>query len=122
VSRSSGELDSRTRTLYVECDVDNSHGLLVPGSFVYLTVHVPIKSLPRVPVTALVMRGEKAFVAKVDDGGQVHFQPVTISRTDGSTATLADGLAVGERVATNLPGEVTEGGRIQPVQVASKSE
>jgi RND family efflux transporter MFP subunit len=121
VSRFSGELDPRTRTLFVECDVDNAQGFLVPGSFVYVTLHVPVKSLPRIPVNALMFRGDAAFVAKVDDGGAVHFRPVKVAATDGAMATVADGLALGEHVAMNLPGEVADGGRIQPVAAIAKA-
>jgi hypothetical protein len=34
--------------------------------------------------------------------------------------SLADGIGLGERVAMNLPGEVAEGGRIQPIAAAAK--
>jgi membrane fusion protein, multidrug efflux system len=121
VSRFSGELDPRTRTLYVECDVDNKPRLLVAGSFVYVTLHVAVKSLPQVPVTTIMMRGDNAFVARVEDGGAVHFRAVKIATTDGKTATISDGLALGEHIAMNLPGEVADGGRIQPVTPAVKS-
>ena len=33
ISRSAGSLDPRTRTLYIEIDVDNRDGFLVPGAF-----------------------------------------------------------------------------------------
>jgi RND family efflux transporter MFP subunit len=118
VSRSSGELDPKTRTLFVECDVPNPKGTLVPGSFVYLTLHVPVKSLPQVPVGALVFRGDNAFVAKVDNNA-VHFSPVKIATTDGSMASVSDGLALGETVAMNLPGEIGDGATIQPVTAAA---
>ncbi|HXQ50115.1 MAG TPA: efflux RND transporter periplasmic adaptor subunit [Stellaceae bacterium] len=119
MSRSSGELDPRTRTLYVECDIDNAQAFLVPGSFVYLTLHVPIERLPRIPVNALIMRGDNAFVAEVSDSGDVHFRPVKVASTDGIMATLGLGIATGARVAMNLPGEVTDGSRIQPVAAAA---
>jgi multidrug efflux pump subunit AcrA (membrane-fusion protein) len=121
VSRSGGQLDARSRTLYVEVDVDNAEGFLVPGSFVYLTLHVPIKSLPQVPASALMMRGDDAFVAKVDEAGTIHFARVKVQDTDGRVVRLADGVALGERVAINLPGDVTDGGRIQPIRVATKA-
>jgi RND family efflux transporter MFP subunit len=114
VSRSSGELDPKTRTLFVECDVPNPKGTLVPGSFVYLTLHVPVKSLPQVPVGALIFRGDNAFVAKVDNNA-VHFSPVKVATTDGSMASVSDGLTLGEKVAMNLPGEIGDGATIQPV-------
>ena len=45
IARTSDQLDPRTRTLFIELDVDNSEGFLVPGSFAYVTLHVPIAEL-----------------------------------------------------------------------------
>ena len=47
IARTSDELDPRTRTLFVELDVDNSEEFLVPGSFAYVTLHVPVTAIPR---------------------------------------------------------------------------
>ncbi len=38
IARTSGELDPRTRTLFVELEVDNKDHFLVPGSFAYVTL------------------------------------------------------------------------------------
>ena len=45
IARTSDQLDPRTRTLFVELEVDNSERFLVPGSFAYVTLHVPVTSL-----------------------------------------------------------------------------
>jgi len=118
ISRTAGTLDPRTRTLYIEIDVNNAQGFLVPGSFAYVTLHVPTKSYPQVPVSALVQRGGDSFVAKVEESGDVHFLPVKIAATDGAVISLADGIAAGDRVAIHLPNEVTDGTRIRPVNAA----
>ena len=47
IARTSDELDPRTRTLFVELEVDNSEHFLVPGSFAYVTLHVPVAAIPR---------------------------------------------------------------------------
>ena len=120
ISRTTGALDSRSRTLYIECDVDNAQGVIVPGGFVYLTLHVAMKSLPQIPINALIMRGDNAFVAKVDEHGDIHFTAVKIASTDGTMVSLADGIGLDERIAMNLPGEVADGGRIQPIAIAAK--
>ena len=49
IARTSGELDPRTRTLFVELEVDNADRFLVPGSFAYVTLHVPVPELPGDP-------------------------------------------------------------------------
>jgi hypothetical protein len=66
-----------------------------------------------VPVTGLVVRGTRTFVADVGEDQVVHLQPVTVARTDGIRAAIADGAKPGQRVALNLPDDVGDGGRIQ---------
>ncbi|MBV9827077.1 MAG: efflux RND transporter periplasmic adaptor subunit [Alphaproteobacteria bacterium] len=113
IARTSHELDPRTRTLFVELDVDNSEHFLVPGSFAYVTLHVPVQSYPEVPVTGLIVRGTKTFIADVATDQTVHLLPVQVARTDGIKASLADGAKPGQRVALNLPDDVVDGGRVQ---------
>ena len=65
IARTSDQLDPRTRTLFIELDVDNSEGFLVPGSFAYVTLHVPVPSYPEIPVAGLLVRGTNTFIATV---------------------------------------------------------
>jgi membrane fusion protein, multidrug efflux system len=120
VSRTTGALDPRTRTLYIEIDLDNAaaSNFLVAGSFANVVLHVPIKSYPQIPTNALVMRGDKSFVATVTPAGEVKFRPIRVVGTNGTAVDVAEGIAVGEKVAVNLPGDVTDGSRIQPITVA----
>lgn len=114
IARTSDELDPRTRTLFVELEVDNGDHFLVPGSFAYVTLHVPIRGYPEVPMAGLVVRGTRTFIADIGRDNTVHLQPVTVADTDGISASLAEGAVVGHRVALNLPDEVGDGGRVQP--------
>lgn len=114
IARTSNELDPRTRTLFVELDVDNHDHFLVPGSFAYVTLHVPVESLPQVPVAGLVVRGGKTMIASVDKDATVRLLPVVVAGTDGAVASLSSGAAVGEHVALNLPDEVSDGSRVRP--------
>lgn len=116
IARTSDQLDPRTRTLFTELEVDNSEGFLVPGSFAYVTLHVPVPSYPEIPVAGLVVRGTSTFIANVASDSTVRLQPVKVATTDGLRASLADGGRVGERVALNLPDEVSDGSRIRPIE------
>ena len=51
----------------------------------------------------------------VEVGALVHMRPVTVASTDGMRAMLAEGAKLGDKIAVNLPNEVSDGGRIQPV-------
>jgi RND family efflux transporter MFP subunit len=116
IARTSDQLDPRTRTLFTELDVDNSEGFLVPGSFAYVTLHVPVTSYPEIPVAGLLVRGTNTFIASVSADSMVRLQPVKVATTDGLRVSLAEGGRVGERVALNLPDEVSDGSRIRPIE------
>jgi membrane fusion protein (multidrug efflux system) len=116
IARSSDQLDPRTRTLFVELDVDNSEGFLVPGAFAYVILHVPVTAYPEIPVAALILRGTNTFIANVSGDNLVHLRPVKVATTDGLRAALAEGAQVGDRVALNLPDEVGDGSRVRPIE------
>jgi hypothetical protein len=46
----------------------------------------------------------------------VHIRPVTLAHSDGMRIALRDGVKVGQRVALNVPDEIVEGSRVQPVE------
>ena len=117
VTRMTGELEPRTRTMLIEVHLDNADGFFVPGSFAYVTLHVPIKSYIQIPVAGLITRGEDNIVGVLEND-VVRFRTVAVASTDGATVSLSGGLKAGERVVINLPNEVTNGSRVQPVTMA----
>jgi RND family efflux transporter MFP subunit len=117
VTRMTGELEPRTRTMLIEIHLDNADEFFTPGSFAYVTLHVPINSFIQVPVGALITRGEDNVVGVLEND-VVRFRTVSVASTDGAIVSLTDGLKAGERVVINLPNEVTNGSRVQPVTLA----
>jgi RND family efflux transporter MFP subunit len=119
IARTAGALDPKTRTLLIEMDVDNSQNFMVPGSFVYATLHLKVPSSPQIPVGGLIVRGADNFVATVDESGVVSFRKVRIGESDGANVSIVDGVKTGDKVAVNVPDEVGDGTHIQAV-LASK--
>jgi RND family efflux transporter MFP subunit len=119
VTRMTGELDPRTRTMLIEVHLDNADGFFTPGSFAYVTLHVPVTSYIQIPVSGLITRGEDNLVG-ILESDVVRFRTVKVASTDGAIVSLTDGLKAGERVAINLPNEVTNGSRVQPVSLAKR--
>lgn len=115
ITRVSGELAPRTRTMLTEIDVDNADGAILPGSFVRVSIRVKTPALPEIPVEALVTRQDKAFVPVVDGGGRLRYRPVNVADDDGKSVRLLDGVTVGERVALNVGNEVEDGAQVQVV-------
>ena len=113
ISRTSGTLDPRTRTLFIEIDLDNHDGFLVPGSFTYANLTVQVPSFPQIPVAALTQRGGKSQVAVLADGGVVQFRDVKIGDTDGTVINILEGVTPGDKLVLNAPNEVTSGSRVR---------
>jgi len=114
VSRMTGELETRTRTMQIEINIDNTEGFLVAGSFANVVLHIPIQSYPQIPVSGLLVRGNDSFVAMVEND-TLRYKPIRVATTDGNTVTVAEGLQKGDRIAINLPDEMTDGAKVQPI-------
>ncbi len=116
LTRVSGQLDPRTRTMLVEAVVDNKDRMFLGGSFAYMTLHVPVASSTQVPVGALITRGDDQFIAVVGADSRLHYIKVTVASTDGDTVTLATGVKPGTRIAVDLPAEATDGSLVHPAR------
>lgn len=102
VTRSSGVLAQDTRTLRIELHVPGD-GVLLPGSFVYVRLHVPRKDpAPIIPANALIVRKEGTLVARVVDGA-VTLVPVKVGRDFGKEIELLDGVSAGDEVVVQPP-------------------
>jgi membrane fusion protein, multidrug efflux system len=115
VTRTSGLIDPKTRTLLVEIDVDNPHNRILAGSFVQAELKVGTPRYIEIPSDALIVRGSQTFVAVVGPDNTVKFTQVVVADQTGETARLLSGLDEGERVARNLGERVPEGAKVQPV-------
>lgn len=114
VTRMTGELEQRTRTMLIEVHIDNASKFFVPGSFAYVTMRVPIESHAQIPVTALLTRDNESFVAVLEND-TLRMRPVKVASTNGGTISLAAGLTPGEKIAINVPDEITNGSRVQAI-------
>jgi membrane fusion protein, multidrug efflux system len=117
VARVSGELDTKTRMLLTEIDVDNSKGELVPGSFVQVSLDVKTPIFLQVPVEALITQGDKYFVPIVSVDGIVTNREVKVADDDGKMVRLLSGVNENEMAALNLGNNVTSGSHVRAVPV-----
>lgn len=119
VSRTNGELDTKTRTLLAEIDLDNREGRILAGSFVQVRLFVRIPPHVEIPAQALVIHGDKTFVGVVTPENRVTLRSVDIQESDGKTVRLRSGLDGGERVALHLGYSVEDGEHVQPVSAGA---
>jgi len=119
ITRVSGELDLRTRTLLAELDVNNEKGLLLAGSFAHVLLKLTAIPAVQIPAEALLMKNEKSMVAVLTSDNRVRFRPVVIADSDAKTVRLVSGLKLGEKVVLNPGWGISDGDQVQPVPMAA---
>jgi RND family efflux transporter MFP subunit len=90
--RNSNAIDTASRTLLVEVDVDNPVGQLLPGAYVFVHLQLPdqIGSMV-VPSNTIIFRKEGLQVAVVRNG-KADLIPVKIGRDYGNSVEIVSGL------------------------------
>jgi RND family efflux transporter MFP subunit len=116
VARTSGQLSPKTRTMLTEVDIQNDDHVIVPGSYVQVTLDVHVPPLLEIPAEALTTRADKPQVPTLDEQHRIHYKPVVVADDDGQTVRLASGLQPGERVALDLGGAAQDGSPVQVVE------
>ena len=112
--RTSSTIDTTTRTLLVEVDVDNPTGELLSGSYAQVHLKLPQSaSTYTIPVNTLLFRAEGLRVATVPDGKHVNLQPVTIGHDYGNEVEIVAGLSGNENVVVNPPDSLVAGEEIK---------
>ncbi len=113
VTRISGELDPKTRMMLVEIDVDNTKREVIPGSYLQIILQTPDQKNLSIPAEALVVRGGKYFVPVLDSLHQLHYQPVTVGKNDGSFVTIVSGVQKGDLIGLNVSPELAENQKVK---------
>lgn len=107
-------VDASTGTIKLRAAFPNGDRSLWPGQFVRVSLHlreqkdalvVPAQSVQTGPT------GQYVFVVKADMTTEI--RTVTVARTEGDTAVIADGLAPGEQVVTRGQLRLTPGAKVR---------
>jgi RND family efflux transporter MFP subunit len=108
--RNAESIDTGTRTLLSEVDVDNASGELKPGA--YAEVHFAIPAAARsliLPVNAFLFRSEGMQVGVVREGGKVALVPVVIGKDYGTEIEVVSGIDAKDQVILNPPDSLASG-------------
>jgi membrane fusion protein (multidrug efflux system) len=112
VVRLGAELDSDTRTLVVEAEIDNSEGRLRPGLFGRL--EVPRRVLPEamlVPLASVVDYESEKILYVVSDG-IAQRRSVVLGPTVGQRVVITTGLEPGDHVVVGGQQQVADGQKV----------
>ena len=114
--RTADSMDSGTRTLLTEVDVENPTGELKPGSYaeVHLTIPAGAPSVI-VPVGAILFRSEGLRLGLVRDGNKVALVPVILGKDYGTEVEVLSGIRPADWVIMNPADSLTAGAVVRPV-------
>jgi len=111
--RTANAIDLTSRTLNVEVDVDNPHGELLPGAYVFVHLKLPRQiATVTVPVNTLLFRAEGLQVAVVRDG-KAQLVPITIGRDYGTSVEITAGIQPTDQVIVGPSDSLTSGTRVR---------
>lgn len=119
VSRTSGSLDSATRTMLAQIDIPNSDRSLFPGMYGQIKLGLSVPPPLLIPTSAVLFDGAGVRVAIVIDS-KVQLRPVTLGRDLGLEIEVLQGLEGNESVIVN-PGQRTLEGQTVEVNVPQPS-
>jgi len=118
--RTASAIDTNTRTLLVEIDVDNPTGTLLSGAYAEVHLKLPgANSSLILPVNTLLFRSEGLRVATVPDGQHAELKPITLGHDFGSEVEVVAGLNGDEAVIINPPDSLISGQAVRIVQTPS---
>ena len=103
VTRIADTVDPQTRTIKVLAEMDNSHGQLRPEMFGAIKHTNSVRTMPVLPVSAVVQEGGSTMVWM--EKGPGRFQPVVVktgARVDDHIS-IASGVKAGDRVVVDGP-------------------
>lgn len=118
VARVAPGLDTDTRSLLIEADIENP-GQLRPGNFVTASIVVGSRTAPSLPVSAIVTFAGLQKVMFVTDGKVVE-RTVTTGPREGDVVALTSGITVGEAVV-EAPGSLQQGHEVQLAEPSPQS-
>jgi RND family efflux transporter MFP subunit len=114
--RTSGAIDSATRTLLSEVDVDNASGELRPGAYAEVHLMIPEGSRSLIlPVSALIFRSEGLRVGVVRDGNKAELVPIIMGKDYGNSVEVVSGIGENDLVIANPPDSLSSGATVQVV-------
>lgn len=113
VVRTAGAVTPSTRTVRLEVDIDNADAAVLGGSYAEVAFAVPGRSVPRLPVNAILFGTNGPRVATVSGTGTTHLVKVALGRDFGTEVEIVEGLGGTESVIVNPPDGLQDGAEVQ---------
>jgi RND family efflux transporter MFP subunit len=122
VTNLAGSLNSNSRTLQTELQIQNQEHVLRPGSYADVRFVFNLPNPPQVvPNSAVVTRNDGLY-AYVVKNGHVKFQPIEVARDYGNRVEVSQGLAPNSVVLLDPSDTLADGDQVRPLMVAKTPE
>jgi membrane fusion protein (multidrug efflux system) len=119
VVRTAGSIDTASRTLLTELEVDNPKNEILPGSYVQVSfADMRPDATFVLPANTLLFRAEGTQVGVVKPDGHVELRQIVIGRDFGRTLEILSGITATDRVIFNPPDAIVSG---EIVKIAEES-
>ena len=119
VTRNADALQSGTRTLLTEVDLDNRDGILAAGLFGVVHLDVPRAAAVALVPSEAVIFDKGGLSAAVFDNGVLRLHHLNVLVDDGAQVEAQGGLEEGDRLILNPPQLAADGMRV--VEVGQKT-
>jgi RND family efflux transporter MFP subunit len=110
-------ISEQSNALLVEFFADNPDGILKPGGFAQVSIHLSAPAnIVSVPASAVMFNEGGLRVATVSADNRVVMKPVKIARDLGTRVEIDAGLSANDHVVDNPPDSLTGGELVHPQQ------
>ncbi len=115
VVRFTRDVNSDTRTMETEVDVDNKDLSIAPGMYANAMLRLAhAQNAVTIPVEALVIKNNGRVVYVLDPANHVHIRPVDVGLEGSKLAEIKSGLQPGERVILGGQDHYEDGEAVSP--------
>src|SRR6266516_68871 len=112
-------VDTTTGTVLLKGEFPNRDNALWPGEFLTVRLQLYVEDSAVVVPSQAVMNGQEGtYLFVVNQDGTARSQPVTVERTAGAYAVIAQGVRAGEEVVTDGQVRLVSGAAVEVKGVA----
>lgn len=115
VARFADSVDTQTRTMETEVDVDNKQGKLVPGMFASAVLVAEQKNdVLSLPVQAVSRFGNEVTALVVSPDNKLQKRTLVLGVEDANRVEIVSGVKLGEQVVVGVQNQLRPGQEVQP--------
>ncbi len=122
ITRFTHHIDADTRTMEVECDLDNADQRMIPGMFATVTLRKSvIMSAVTIPVEAIVRRDGEVSAMVLDKDDRVIQRAIRLGMQTAEVAQVTEGIAADDLVVTAKQDQLRDGIQVSPQLILARA-